>query len=196
MDLVRNRADVKDLLGGIFVRYKKCRLRCPLFRLFRRTEKAASDEIEEDGGVRDNTNYDAPKTIGSTQIVSFNCWFSTLDANGWDEIGNHIYQLWANLENGAVKGTYHVLDTGEKRVFRADHSFMNTLQCIVNKYDIVRYNGMSYKVEGLPGDYGIHLNVRYASGESIYAYNNQDNFLTEEAIQELVKLFNRGVQFL
>ena len=45
---------------------------------------------------------------------------------------------------------------------------------------------------GIPNEYGAQLKVQYASGESIYANDNQDNFLTLEAMNELLKLFERG----
>lgn len=155
--------------------------------------QTASEEIEEDGCVHNNTNHDAPKVIKSTLIISFDCWFSTEDSAEPGALGNHIYQLQAKLENGAVKGTYQVRDTGEKRFFRESHHFMIKLQDLVEMYDLVQYNGHSYEVAGLPGDYGASLKVRYASGESIYAYDNQDNFLPWGAMNELLKLFERGV---
>ena len=45
---------------------------------------------------------------------------------------------------------------------------------------------------GLPDEYGARLDVRYASRESIYANDNQDNFLPLEAMNELLNLFERG----
>ncbi|MBE6768573.1 MAG: hypothetical protein E7549_06640 [Ruminococcaceae bacterium] len=156
--------------------------------------QTTSEEVEEDGCVRNNTNYNAPKTITSTLIISFDCRFSTMDVAEPGTLGNHIYQLQAKLENGAVKGTYQVLDTGEKRLFRDSHVFLNKVQNLVEKYDLAQYNGQSYEVAGLPGDYGVRLEVVYASGERIYTYNNQDNFLPDGAMNELVKLFERGVQ--
>ena len=145
-----------------------------------------------DGGVIDNSDLDAPKTIGSDQIVAFDCWFSTVDLAEPGALGNHIYALQAKLENGAVKGTYQVRDTGEERAFRASHDLLNELQGLVETYDLAQYNGHSYTVSGLPGDYGARLEVRYASGESIYAYDNQDNFLSWGAMDGLLKLFERG----
>lgn len=145
-----------------------------------------------DGGVTDNSDPNAPKTIESTQITSFVCWFSTMDAAEPGALGNHIYELQAKLENGAVKGTYQVRDTGEERSFRASHNFLNEIQGLVEMYDLVQYNGHSITVAGLPGEYGAQLEVQYASRESIYAYDNQDNYLSWGAMNELLKLFERG----
>ena len=44
-------------------------------------------------------------------------------------------------------------------------------------------------MSGLPPDYGVKLDIQYASGESIRASNNQDCFLSLEAMEELISLF-------
>ena len=38
--------------------------------------------------------------------------------------------------------------------------------------------------------YGAKIDIKYASGESIYAYDNQDCFISIDAINELVEIFN------
>ena len=173
------------------MKHKKCKHLCPLIRLFRCNRKTKSEDVEEDGATRNESVSHAPKSVASTQIVSFECWFSSLDLCDSDVIGNHIYSLRAKMENGAVKGTYQVVDTGENVLFRQSHSFMRTLQSFASKYDLAQYNGIICNTEGLPPDYGVRLNVRYVSGEKIYASDNQDNFLTREAMEELVYLFKR-----
>ena len=149
-----------------------------------------------DGGAVDNSDPNAPKTIESKQLISFDCRFSTVDAAEPGALGNHIYALQARLENGAVKGTYRILDTGEERPFRESHRFLEELRGLVSLYDLAQYNGRSYSVAGLPEDYGASLEVRYASGEHIYAADNQDNFLPWGAMNELIKLFERGAAVL
>lgn len=153
-------------------------------------------KIEEDGAVRNNTDNNAPKTITSTQIIAFDCRFSTMDLAESGVLGNHIYHLQAKLENGAVKGIYQVCDTDEKRLFRESHVFLNKVQSLVGNYDLAQHNGHNCEVAGLPNDYGARLSIVYASGEQIYAYNNQDNFLPDNAMKELVKLFERGVSVI
>ena len=66
------------------------------------------------------------------------------------------------------------------------------MQTLVAIYDLAQHNGHAYTVAGIPNEYGAQLNVQYASGESIYANDNQDNFLTPKAMNELLKLFERG----
>ena len=79
---------------------------------------------------------------------------------------------------------------GDKSEFEADSSFMTKLQDIVSKYDFAQYNGYSHHVSGLPDMYGECIDIKYASGESIYASDNQSGFIPFEAIKNLVKLFD------
>lgn len=79
---------------------------------------------------------------------------------------------------------------GDKSEFEADLSFMTKLQDIVSKYDFAQYNGYSHHVSGLPDMYGECIDIKYASGESIYASDNQSGFIPFEAIKNLVKLFD------
>ena len=67
---------------------------------------------------------------------------------------------------------------------------MTSLQEIVSKYDFAQYNGYISKVSGLPHMYGAKLDIKYASGESIYAHDNQDCFISLDAMNELVELFS------
>lgn len=145
-----------------------------------------------DGGVTDRSDPDAPKTIESTQIVAFDCRFSTMDADEPGALGNHIYQLQAKLENGAVKGTYAVLDAGEEHAFRESHDFLSELQGLAEMYELAQYNGRDLSVAGIPDEFGARLDVQYASGEQIYAFDNQDNFLSWGAMNALLGLFERG----
>lgn len=149
------------------------------------------DDGPIDGGATDNSDLNAPKSVESTQIISFDCRFSTMDIVDPGKLGNHIYQLHAKLENGAVKGMYQVRDTGEARIFRVSQKFLEEVQVLVAFYSLAQYNGHGYTVAGLPDEYGAKIDVRYASRESIYAYDNQDNFLPLEAMNELVNLFER-----
>ncbi len=145
-----------------------------------------------DGGVIDSSDPDAPKQIESKTLILFDCRFSTMDSAEPGSLGNHIYELEASLENGAVKAAYRVADTGEERLFRESHEFLAELRSLIETYDLAQHNGHAYTVAGIPGDYGARLDARYASGESIYASDNQDNFLSWGAMNALVRLFERG----
>ena len=152
----------------------------------------SEDDGPIDGGATDNSDLNAPKSIESTQIISFDCRFSTMDTAEPGKLGNHIYQLHAKLENGAVRGMYKVRDTGETHSFRVSQTFLDEVQILVARYSLAQYNGHNCTVAGLPDEYGAKLDVRYASRESIYASDNQDNFLSLEVMKELFNLFARG----
>ena len=153
-----------------------------------------TDDI--DGGVKTyNSGEDSPKVIESTEIVSFECEFSLIAAvfEEESELSGRIYKLSAVLEDVTVKSKIKWRDragAGEEHDFTTDASFMTNLQEIVSKYNFVQYNGYISKVSGLPHMYGAKLDIKYASGESIYAHDNQDCFISLDAMNELVELFS------
>ena len=153
-----------------------------------------TDDI--DGGVKTyNSGENSPKVVESTEIVSFKCEFSLLAAvlEEESELNGRIYTLDAELDDGTVKckiGCYGRESSSVPKEFTADASFMTSLQEIVSKYDFAQHNGYISKVSGLPHMYGAKLDIKYASGESIYAYDNQDCFISIDAINELVEIFN------
>ena len=158
--------------------------------LFRRN----TDDI--DGGVKTyNSGEDSPKVTESTEIVSFECEFSLIAAVSEEEneLSGRIYKMSAVLEDATVKSKIkwrNRAGAGEEHDFTADASFMASLQEIVSKYNFVQYNGYISKVSGLPDMYGAKLDIKYASGESIYAHDNQDCFISLDAMNELVELFS------
>ncbi|MBR5459581.1 MAG: hypothetical protein IKV53_01830 [Clostridia bacterium] len=159
---------------------------------FGREESAA---VEEDGGVvRFNEGLDAPKTIKSTDIVSFAFEISFV-ATVFDdksELEGRIYKMSASLEGGRVKARLEWRDrfgSREKSEYETDGSFMERLQRIISDYNLAQHNGCNHCVSGLPDMYGELLDVKYASGEAIYAYNNQEGFLSMDAITEFIHTF-------
>jgi len=150
-----------------------------------------------DGGVISDTDYEAPKVIESTQVVSFNCKFSAFARSKEDtRLAGRVYQLEARLENGAVKGSYQTRTRydGETETFRGSHAFMDALQKVIAQQDLAQHNGHSYRVSGLPEGYGAYLSVKYASGEEIYASDNQSCFLSIDAMEALEALFRSQVE--
>jgi len=161
-------------------------------KMYRDTIPEETDDI--DGGVvRHNDGADAPKVIESTEIVEFICEFSLLTTFEPGELGNNNYELRVSRKDDVVEGSFRKWgrDSGKNDfTFASDSSFMTKLQEIVSKHDLVRHNGYTHTVSGLPYMYGAKLDIRYASGESIYAYNNQDCFLSYDAMYDLAALFN------
>ena len=152
-------------------------------------KKIPEDTACIDGGVRHYQNTDAPKTITSTEMVSFDLTFSAKTRLRQDTcLAGHDYRLKAGLTEDGVWGTYQK-DKGEEETFHTDVSFMKGLLEVVNQYDFAQYNGNSYSVSGLPDFFGARLEITYASGEQIYASNNQSCFIPIEALEELVQQF-------
>ena len=153
-----------------------------------------TDDI--DGGVKTyNSGEDSPKVIESTEIISFEFEASLYNIvlEEESELIGRNYKLSAVLEEGAVKSKIKWRDrsgVGEEYDFTADASFMTSLQEIVSKYNFAQYNGYISTVSGLPDMYGAKLDINYASGEGIYAYDNQNVFLPFEKIEEVVRFFN------
>lgn len=159
--------------------------------------KAHRDTIPEecvDGGVRRyNSGEDAPKVINSTEITEFRCTFSLFAAAEPNELGNGLYELEAVLSNGTVSCSIKSrkrIKAEADRYFEADISFMEKLQEIVSTYGFAKHNGYSYEISGLPDMYGCKIDVCYASGEYIHAYNNQSVFLPDDALNALYSLFD------
>ena len=156
----------------------------------RKSSNENTDDI--DGGVINDTSYDAPKEIESTEIEFFYCEFSTLTMmNEETFLENKVYELKASLQEGTVQGSYQAYAGGEgvEKTFEAEPEFMNALQKIVKNHNLVQHNGLSYRVSGLPDQFGAVLEVEYESGERIYASHNQDNFLSIAAMEALEELF-------
>ena len=151
--------------------------------------------VTEDGGVtRQSTGKDAPKTIKSDEIVSFSCELSFIASvfEEENELEGRVYKLSAVSEGDTVKAKIDWRDRygdEDKAEFTTDISFMKELQDIVSRYGFAQHNGYSYYVSGLPDMYGECIDIKYASGESIYAEDNQSGFLPQDAVTELIDLF-------
>ena len=148
-----------------------------------------------DGGVKTyNRGEDSPKVIESTEIINFEFEVSLYSiVLEESELVGKNYKLSAALKDGTVKSKIKWHDragVGEEHDFTADTLFMTNLQKIVSKYNFAQYNGYISKVSGLPDMYGAKLDINYASGEGIYAHDNQECFIPLDAIKELVELYN------
>ncbi|MBQ4067546.1 MAG: hypothetical protein IJD22_07880 [Clostridia bacterium] len=154
-------------------------------------KKADPDTI--DGGVvKSYTDPDAPKVIESTEITDFDCTVSMLSSS-YEEFRGREYSFKATLQDNSVKGTYSYYTRGsDDRAdysFEADDGFMSSLYGIVSKYELSQHNGYYHFVSGLPAMYGSKLTVLFASGEKIYASDNQSSFIGADVLRELIALF-------
>jgi len=149
---------------------------------------------EVDGGVvKNQSGDDAPKVIESTEIIRFRCESSLIAAGDPGELGNYVYTFEAEQKDGTVFCTWErygrIPEGGEKHSFETDTAFLDALQKIAAGYDLAQYNGFYHSVSGLPELYGDILSIEYASGETIYAKDNQDSFLPPEAVYDFLVLF-------
>ena len=153
-----------------------------------------TDDI--DGGVvTRNSGDDSPKVIESTEIISYDSEFSFISSffDEESDLAGKVYKLSAVMEDDTVKAKFDWHDragNGDKHEFQTDSSFMTKLQDVVSKYDLAKHNGYKHHVSGLPDMYGEQIDIKYASGESIYAHDNQDGFLPMDAMVELIELFS------
>jgi len=155
-----------------------------------------SNTDDMDGGVvtrRDDA--DAPKFIESTEITDFNCTVSLLSEADPGELGHCVYKMKATVSGETVQCLldWHGESSG-KIEFETDKSFMEKLCGIITEHDLAKHNGFYHSVSGLPDVYGDIISVTYASGESIYAKDNQDGFLGKEAQYDLVMLFKEAAE--
>ena len=159
-----------------------------------RNRKPKIETEDVDGGVTKYTDTNSPKVIKSDLIISFICELSTFADAEEDEYSGKNYKLYAKLRDGAVVAKYEYYDrmgnTFEKE-FRSSVEFMRKLYRIVSEYDLAKHNGCYYNVSGLPDMYGADIDIVFASGESIRAGNNQENFLNRDAVCEFVSLFEK-----
>lgn len=147
-----------------------------------------------DGYQKNSSNYDAPKTVQSTKIINFECEASLLSIMENDShLSGRVYSFYANDKSGHISGEikwYDRYGNSNEQSFTADTSFMTSLQDIVSEYSLSKHNGHNSRVSGLPDMYGSMIDIEYASGEYIYAFDNQDCFIPLEAVHKLAELFS------
>lgn len=162
------------------------------------TEIEMDTETEEDGSRLEYTDSSAPKTISSTEILSFRCEFSVASYEEEDtKLQHEFYQFSAVLKGNQVQGSYTAVSGNTTQIqeeFATDASFMEQLQKIVSRHDLAQNNGHSVEIQGLPDMYGARLDVVYVSDERIYAYDNESNFLTIAAMEELERYFYKSTE--
>ncbi len=143
-----------------------------------------------DGGVISTSNDNAPKTVESTKITFFYCEASLLavDLPEDSPLKQQVYAFTAEWDGGDVVCTCRTSEQGEN-IFTADPAFLTTLNSLVTAYNLAQYNGISLETQGLPDNYGMYLDIRYASGESIYARDNEELLLPLDAVEHMAELF-------
>ena len=163
------------------------------WRKRRRDRIYEGPSVEIDGGTRIRHDTDAPKVIESRELTRFSCRFSALSLMEEDtQLLRGVYAFSASRGEDGVSCTVDCNNPkvlgGERREVRTEE-FLAELEQLVREHNVAQYNGSYYKVSGLPDFYGAWVDAEYASGETLYCYNNQDPFLPAEMIRELCRLF-------
>jgi len=148
---------------------------------------------EVDGGTRIRIDKDAPKEINSRELIRFSCRFSSVSISDEDtRLKRGVYYFGASASEDGVSCTVGCNNTQvlrENRVETRSLEIMAELEALLREYDVAQYNGKYYKVSGLPDFYGAKVDAEYASGETLYCYNNQDPFLPIAFVEALCKIF-------
>lgn len=155
----------------------------------RNSDEVSEPEIDEDGYTSVMTDSNAPKAVDSEEIVSFQCCFSTLSLVECEELGNSVYTVKAELSGEIVNCQYSSSADNIEVSYETDASFMEKIQGVVSEFDLAQYNGIYAETKGLPDMYGAELKIVYDSGESISAYNNDDNYLSITTMIALKDMF-------
>ena len=159
----------------------------------RRARIYEGPSMEIDGGTRIRRDTDAPKEITSRELICFSCRFSALSLMEEDtQLPRGVYDFGASKGEDGVSSTVDCNNPkvlgGERREVRSEE-FLAELESLLRKYNVAQYNGQYYKVSGLPDFYGAKVDAEYASGETLYCYNNQDPFLPLDLIRALCRAF-------
>ncbi|MGI6782999.1 MAG: hypothetical protein ACOX5A_02125 [Aminivibrio sp.] len=154
-----------------------CILALTVYGRFERVAEGMKKHEEAPGSLRDWSNPDAPKAIESKVLVTFEYDGGT--------VGYEMCNFRLALEDGAVRcrGWGEGTDGAFQLDFAAPTSSLEALQAVIEEHNLVRHNGIDVFVNGLPPGMGEMLRAEYASGEKIYAANNQFSFLgADEAL--------------
>ncbi len=155
---------------------------------------AKDRDKEETGGIRDWTNLDASKSIQSEEIIAFKYEFNSSFSWYYDRQTAYDYCSLSMMrqEDGALCRIWGLRD-GYYRLFdfefTAPLSSLNALQALIDEHDLAKVNGISKTTYGIPEYLGSSLRVEYASGERIYAYDNNDDVISIQATLALFDFF-------
>ncbi|MCQ2538075.1 MAG: hypothetical protein MJ124_06735 [Lachnospiraceae bacterium] len=135
-----------------------------LLMVFFRKRKVSPINENPTGGIKDNTNYAAPKEIRSDELISFKTEFYRNSDFVYDKAREY------NLKMIKSEGDTFIITEGydEKLKCETDREFSAKLQHIIREHNLARYNGIERLRSGLPEEYGpCRVNAKYASKEEI-----------------------------
>ncbi|MBO7676921.1 MAG: hypothetical protein J6S49_05355 [Erysipelotrichaceae bacterium] len=121
------------------------------------------------GGTTDKTDYNAPKEIKSKDISELSTHFY-LDLR-YTANDDHLFDFEIKKDDS---GTLMATENNSGISFKADKKLLDDLQAVIDKYELVKDNGVNKVTAGLPPEFQpCYLKVDYASGEQLYfRYDN------------------------
>ena len=124
-----------------------------------------SAQPEEDGGVKDNTDPGAPKSIASREIAALQTNFYCNDPLDASRSGGYRFELGETDSGELVLSVSGVI----KDSVKAEKPLLDEVQSIIERHELVKLNGVDSVTQGLPSEYGpCSLSVDYTSGEHLY----------------------------
>ena len=148
-----------------------------------------SDDI--DGGVRRNVVLGLSPDIESHFIIKFH-----LKAYNFHEVDSDLigeFEFEAKYEGELVKAKMIQYDENDRRKsveFMCDKDIMFEIDKIIRASNLLEMNGSEYTVSGLPPRLGATISALYDTKEELYIHDNQSNFIPDEMIKALLKLFD------
>ena len=128
------------------------------------SESSVPEEPEPiDGGRTEKHDENAPKQIESKEITGLDASFYL--ANRWDRNENHFFHFQIRQDDDGVLTAY---EENSGLHLPAEDALLVSLQEVIDRYDLVKDNGLYSVTAGLPPEYQESwLMVDYASGENL-----------------------------
>ena len=101
--------------------------------------------------------------------------------------GPRFYELSARQTGEDAEGLLRMLR--EERSFTAAPAFLEKLDRLCDAWRLPTFDGLCREERGSSGQKGATLELEYASGERVYAYDNEELFIPEPALRALVEAF-------
>lgn len=125
------------------------------------------------GGITDQTDPSAPKVIESKELTLFSTAFYLTDRYDSSRDGFYSYKLSSNEQGQLVLKT----SSPSEIEIPVDSSVFVGVQEIIDRFELVKSNGVYRVTAGLPPEYSPwSVHAVYASGETLDFYENGDPY--------------------
>ncbi len=143
--------------------------------------RAAVEEEPISGGTIDHSDPDAPHVIKSRDIAEFHAplWLN----ERWTAEDSREFEFQIVPDSS---GTLIASELNSGLSLPADRELLDSLQNVIDQYDLAAMNGMHKFTAGLSPEYQEReIAVHYVSGETLrFLTNNEPDALWEEAIYD------------